>query len=161
MQAENKNMFMNIPPPLVQFKIVAAFRGMHVSPAKNSFRKCDVTDGQTDGRQTKWSLCVPMLCRRHKKSQCTNFLNHPILLPAARDINQNNPRWTYNHCKFGYCPIGVSQYFEIHKEVLLHRIFFFFIQFLSCCNCKCRMCIPVTLIPILNTSCSHVCMYIK
>ena len=34
------------------FKIVAAFRGMHVSPAKYSFGKCDrkVTDGQTEGR---------------------------------------------------------------------------------------------------------------
>ena len=35
-------------------KIVAAFRGMHVSPAKHSFGKCDiqsVTDGRTD-RQT-------------------------------------------------------------------------------------------------------------
>ena len=34
--------------------IVAAFRGMHVSPAKHSFGKCDrkvwQTDGQTDGR---------------------------------------------------------------------------------------------------------------
>ena len=29
-------------------KIVAAFRGMHVSPAKHSY--ASVTDGQTDGR---------------------------------------------------------------------------------------------------------------
>ena len=35
-------------------KIVAAFRGMHVSPAKHSFGKCDRrTDRQTDGRRTK------------------------------------------------------------------------------------------------------------
>ena len=31
-------------------KIVAAFRGMHVSPAKHS--SASVTDGQTDGRTT-------------------------------------------------------------------------------------------------------------
>ena len=58
-------------------RIVAAFWGMHVSPAKHSFGKCDIgkcdrqtdrqTDGQTDGRRTEWSLCVAMLCRRHKK----------------------------------------------------------------------------------------------
>ena len=57
-------------------KIVAAFRGMHVSPAKYSFGKCDQTvwqtdrqtDGQTDGRLTKWSLCVTMLRRGHNKN---------------------------------------------------------------------------------------------
>ena len=57
-------------------KIVAAFQGMHVSPAKHNFGKCDRrtdrqtdgrTDGQTDGRRTKWSLCVAMLQRRHEK----------------------------------------------------------------------------------------------
>ena len=46
--------------PLLCKKIVAAFRGMHVSPAKHSY--ASVTDGrtdrQTDGRRTKWSLCV-------------------------------------------------------------------------------------------------------
>ena len=32
-------------------KIVAAFRGMHVSPAKHSFGKCDRRrDGQTDSQ---------------------------------------------------------------------------------------------------------------
>ena len=39
-------------------KIVAAFRGMPMSPAKHSFGKCNrrtdrQTDGQTDGRRTK------------------------------------------------------------------------------------------------------------
>ena len=35
--------------PLLLQKIVAAFRGMHVSPAKHSFGKCDrQTDRQTD-----------------------------------------------------------------------------------------------------------------
>ena len=49
------------------YKIVAAFRGMHVSPAKHSFRKCDRrTDRRTDGQWTKLSLCVAMLRRRHK-----------------------------------------------------------------------------------------------
>ena len=54
-------------------KIVAAFRGMRVSPAKHSFGKCDrQTDRQTDRRadrqRTKWSLCVAMLCRWHKNA---------------------------------------------------------------------------------------------
>ena len=44
-----------------QVKIVAAFRGMHVSPAKHSFGKCDVwqTDRQTDDGQSDpyVSLC--------------------------------------------------------------------------------------------------------
>ena len=31
-------------------KIVAAFRGMHVSPAKHSYASVTVTDGQTDRR---------------------------------------------------------------------------------------------------------------
>ena len=53
-------------------KIVAAFRGMHVSPAKHSYGSVTEggtdgqtdrqTDRQTDKRRTKWSLCVPM-CR--------------------------------------------------------------------------------------------------
>ena len=52
--------------------IVAAFRGMHVSPAKHSYawlpRKCDYrTDTQTDRCRTKWSLCAAMHRRRHKK----------------------------------------------------------------------------------------------
>ena len=57
-------------------KIVAAFRGMHVSPAKHSYasvtdgqtdRRTDrQTDGQTDRRWTKLSLCVAMLRRRHR-----------------------------------------------------------------------------------------------
>ena len=58
--------------PLWQKKIVAAFRGMHVSPAKYSYawlpRKCDYrTDTRTDRRRTKLSLCAAMLRRRHKK----------------------------------------------------------------------------------------------
>ena len=59
--------------------IVAAFCGMHVSPA--NIAMCDyqesVTtrqtdrqmDGQTDRRQTKWSLYVAMLRRQHKNTQ--------------------------------------------------------------------------------------------
>ena len=57
-------------------KIVAAFWGMHVSPAKHSSAsvtdgQTDIqtdrqTDGRTDRRRTKWFLCVPMLCRWHK-----------------------------------------------------------------------------------------------
>ena len=61
-------------------KIVAAFRGIHVSPAKHSFarlpRKCDYwtdrhtdgwTDRQRDRRRKKLSLCAAMLRRRHNK----------------------------------------------------------------------------------------------
>ena len=62
----------------LQINIVAAFRGMHVSPAKHSYarlpRKCDYrtdththTDRRTERRRTKWSLCAAMLRRRHKK----------------------------------------------------------------------------------------------
>ena len=51
---------------------------MHVSPAKHSYawlpRKCDYrterhTDGRTDRRRTKWSLCATMLRRRQKTLQ--------------------------------------------------------------------------------------------
>ena len=60
---------------ILLINIVAAFRGMHVSPAKHSYawlpRKCDYrtdtqTNGRTDRRRTKWSLCEAMLRRRHK-----------------------------------------------------------------------------------------------
>ena len=47
-----------------EVKIVAAFRGMHVSPAKHSYGS--VTDGQTDGRtdrQTTSDKVIPVsLC---------------------------------------------------------------------------------------------------
>ena len=59
--------------------IVAAFWGMHVSPAKHSYawlpRKCDYrtdrqtdrqTERRTDRRQTKWFLCAAMLRRWQK-----------------------------------------------------------------------------------------------
>ena len=62
-----------------RYNIVAAFRGMHVSPMKHSYvwlpRKCDYRtdtrtdrqmDRETDRRRTKWSLCAAMLCRWHK-----------------------------------------------------------------------------------------------
>ena len=54
-------------------KIVAAFRGMYVSPAKHSFGKFDRkvtdrrTDGQTDG-QTTYKV-IPM-CRYASQSLC-------------------------------------------------------------------------------------------
>ena len=61
--------------------IVAAFRGMHVSPAKHSYawlpRKCDYrdrrSDRRTDRRRTKWSLCAAMLCMRHKNETNSYF----------------------------------------------------------------------------------------
>ena len=57
-------------------KIVAAFRGMHVSPAKHSFGKCDrkvwQTDRQTDGRTT--DKVIPM-CRYASQAtqKCSNI----------------------------------------------------------------------------------------
>ena len=66
-------------------KIVAAFQGMHVSPAKHSYvwlpRKCDYrtdrqTDGQTDRHRTKWSLCAAMLRRWHKNKLWTHSPTH-------------------------------------------------------------------------------------
>ena len=69
-------------------KIVAAFRGTHVSPAKHSFGKCDrkvwqtdrQTDRRTDRRRTKWSLCVAMLRRRHKNLYSIYNRIWPILI---------------------------------------------------------------------------------
>ena len=60
-------------------KIVAAFQGMHVSPAKHSFGKCDRrTDGQADGQTT--DKVIPM-CRYASQAtqkcgiQCDNHGN--------------------------------------------------------------------------------------
>ena len=74
-------------------KILAAFWGMHVSPAKHSFEKCDRrtdrqsdgrTDGQTDRQRTKWSLLVAMLRRRHK--------NHTSWVAKIAPVDWNNPQ---------------------------------------------------------------------
>ena len=51
---------------------------MHVSPAKHSYES--VTDGRTDRRRKKWSLCVAMLRRRHKNTNLVEDLE--ILLPV-------------------------------------------------------------------------------
>ena len=53
---------LNAPLPFYGggIKIVAEFRGMHVSPAKHSFGKCDRKVWQTDGRTT--DKVIPM-CR--------------------------------------------------------------------------------------------------
>ena len=76
----------------IELNRVAACRGMHVSPAKHSYawlpRKCDYrTDTRTDRRQTKWSLCAAMLCRRHKKFishlEIQFFLNNQSYLPSS------------------------------------------------------------------------------
>ena len=73
---ENTHNKHNIQNGTSIIKIGAAFRGMHVSPAKHSYawlpKKCDYRtdrqmDGQTDRRWTKWSLCAVMLRKRHKK----------------------------------------------------------------------------------------------
>ena len=60
-----------------EINIVAAFRGMHVSPATHSYmyawlpRKWNY---RTDRRRTKWSLCAAMLFRRHKNCDCLKEL---------------------------------------------------------------------------------------
>ena len=118
-------------------KIVAAFRGMHVSPAKHSYgcvtdgrtdrqttdkvipmcryasqatqkhmgvwQMDRQTDGRTDRRRTKWSLCVAMLRRRHINiffvlhftcffaiAYLWNFYFH------ERTILTKTSRWNYN-----------------------------------------------------------------
>ena len=79
--------------------IVAAFREMHVSPAKHSYarppRKCDYrtdtqTDRQTDRRRTKWSLCAAMLRRRHNKTAFGSSLllvKHPHMTPSLTNLS--------------------------------------------------------------------------
>ena len=63
------------------YKIVAAFRGMHVSPAKHSFGKCDRrTDGQSDPYV---SLCftddtTKMRCIRQVNKNYIPFLHYFI-----------------------------------------------------------------------------------
>ena len=52
----------------IKEKIVAAFRGMHVLPAKHSFGKCDRrTDRQTDGRTI--DKVIPMCCYASQATQ--------------------------------------------------------------------------------------------
>ena len=98
--------------PVELINIVAAFRGMHVSPAKHSYawlpRKCDYrtdthtdrqTDWQTDRRRTKWSLCAAMLRRRHKNqgvlvkhyAPCGNSLKRLFL--ARRSKSRSQGHW--------------------------------------------------------------------
>ena len=88
---------------LLILKIVAAFQGMHVSPAKHSYawlpRKCDY---QTDRRQTKWSLCAAMFCRWH-----TNGVS--ILLPASVCVSVTvHITTTYAHIHFKFENIHVN-----------------------------------------------------
>ena len=80
--------------------IVAAFRGMHVSPAKHSYgsvtdgRTDRQTDRQTDRRRTKWSLCVAMLRRRHKNIR-------KILMLSKRYESTEVDRRTWLHVHSG------------------------------------------------------------
>ena len=84
----------------IWINIVAAFRGMHVSPAKHSYawlpRKCDYrtdartdgrTDGQTDARQsdTYVPLCFAGDTKRHFKVQ--------LWLQAQRHNKQVRANW--------------------------------------------------------------------
>ena len=74
--------------------IVAAFWGMHVSPAKHSYallpRKSDYrtdrhmnTRTHTDRRRTKWSLCAAMLRRRHKNITSSYLHRHRVHGPQC------------------------------------------------------------------------------
>ena len=95
-------------------KIVAAFRGMHVLPAKHSYvsvtdgRTDGQTDGQTDRQQTKWSLCVAMLHRRHKKldapkSSSWEYKNKQTLLFIRVAMCVVFPAWWGTHVQY-YLP---------------------------------------------------------
>ena len=58
-------------------KIVAAFQGMHVLPAKHSFGKCDRkcdgrTDGQTDGQTM--DKVIPMCRYASQATQKYSFI---------------------------------------------------------------------------------------
>ena len=84
--------------------IVAAYQGMHVSPAKHSYswlpRKCDYwtdrqTHRQTDIRQTKWFLCATMLPKRHKNwTWWTNFTNTPEPLEISSKNRSLGEAWS-------------------------------------------------------------------
>ena len=87
----NIKLFMN--------KIVAAFRGIHMLPAKHSYawlpRKCNYQYRQTHAR-TKWSLCAAMLRGWHKNNKyptkgiknttCTLFEFLSITLPQVQPV---------------------------------------------------------------------------
>ena len=70
-------------------KIVAASRGMHVSPAKHSFGKCDrkvrQTDRQTDGRTT--DKVIPM-CRYASQATQKRARNPWEFLFQLKFLNQ-------------------------------------------------------------------------
>ena len=80
---------------------------MHMSPAKHSYawlpRKYDYrtdrhTDGRTDRRRTKWSLCAAMLRRRHKNVyllsmlQCLKMIRETIISRLG-SYSQYKVRW--------------------------------------------------------------------
>ena len=80
---------------------VAAFQGMHVSPAKHSYawlpRKCDYwTDARTDKCRTKLSLCAAMLCRRHKNlhtiKEWVSFFLAFIAYESEYETNKSHQR---------------------------------------------------------------------
>ena len=74
---------------------------MHVLPAKHSYvwlpRKRDYrTDTHTDRRQTKWSLCIAMLLRRHKKYWSLNrFFGLKWSKITLSTLYNNIPWWVH------------------------------------------------------------------
>ena len=80
-------------------KIVAAFRGMHVSPAKHSFGKCDrrtdrrTDDGQSDpyvslcfaGDTKKMCVCETQMPQR-QQSPKLNILSIMVMVKVTRSL---------------------------------------------------------------------------
>ena len=106
-------------------KIVAAFRGMHVSPAKHSFGKCDrkvwQTDRQTNGQTT--DKVIPM-CRY--ASQATQKEKCDRQTDRQTDDGQSDPYVSL--CFTGdtirsitisslQCKNVVLKYFQYHANV--------------------------------------------
>ena len=131
--------------------IMAAFRGMHASPAKHSSawlpRKCDYrtyrqTDGQTDRRQTKWSLCAATLCRQHNKTVNIKFMNLVFFYSLAkghRNIKKHtthflNTVWKENSFHHHQCSFNTKYWKEdinFKNFVATLPYLFFFSFFLS------------------------------
>ena len=95
-QCSTKGLFLLFYTEIDLKKIVAAFRGMHVSPAKHSFGKCDRrTDGQTDGQTDRQgqsdpyvSLCFAGDTKINEIMHCWIFQE---LMPDIKEIKPSEP----------------------------------------------------------------------
>ena len=96
---ETTSLFQNIYINYIAFKkIVAAFRGMHVSPAKHSYGSDTQTDGRTD-RQTTDKV-IPLCCYASQATQKTflrckgvymvYIIKRPLLLANLENFPDTN-----------------------------------------------------------------------